>query len=131
MGREEETRSLGNINSYRDLLIWQVAIDIAVACYEATKSLPPSELYGLTSQIRRAATSIPANIAEGYGRESRAAFIQFLRIAQGSLKELETHLFLATKLDLLVDDVSGAILYRTDELGRMLRGMIRSLQRKR
>jgi four helix bundle protein len=131
VGREEETRSLGNINSYRDLLIWQVAIDIAVACYEATKSLPPSELYGLTSQIRRAATSIPANIAEGYGRESRAAFIQFLRIAQGSLKELETHLFLATKLDLLVDDVSGAILYRTDELGRMLRGMIRSLQRKR
>ncbi len=131
MGREEETRSLGNINSYRDLLIWQVAIDIAVACYEATKSLPPSELYGLTSQIRRAATSIPANIAEGYGRESRAAFIQFLRIAQGSLKELETHLFLATKLDLLVDDVSGAILYRTDELGRMLRGMNRSLQRKR
>ena len=131
MGREEETRSLGNINSYRDLLIWQVAIDIAVACYEATKSLPPSELYGLTSQIRRAATSIPANIAGGYGRESRAAFIQFLRIAHGSLKELETHLFLATKLDLLVDDVSGAILYRTDELGRMLRGMIRSLQRKR
>ena len=131
MGREEETRSLGNINSYRDLLIWQVAIDIAVACYEATKSLPPSELYGLTSQIRRAATSIPANIAEGYGRESRAAFIQFLRIAHGSLKELETHLFLATKLDLLVDDVSGAILYRTDELGRMLRGMNRSLQRKR
>ena len=127
---EEERSSLGSINSYKDLLIWQAAIDIAVACYEATKSLPPRELYGLTGQIRRAAASIPANIAEGYGRESRASFIQFLRIAQGSLKELETHLILATKLDLLLVDVSDALLSRTGELGRMLRGMIRSLQRK-
>ncbi|MEX0406527.1 four helix bundle protein [Aquibium sp. LZ166] len=116
--------------TYRDLLVWEHAIELAVACFGATKALPQGELYGLTSQIRRAAASIPANIAEGYGRDSRASFVQFLRIAQGSLKELETHLIRAGRLDYVSTSVSESLLGRADEVGKMLRGLIRSLQRK-
>ena len=118
------------IGTYRDLVVWQYAIELAVACYAATKSLPREEVYGLTSQIRRAAASVPANIAEGYGRDGRASFIQFLRIAQGSLKELETHVILAGRLDYLSIPTSEPLLGKADETGRMLRSMIRSLQRK-
>ena len=118
------------IGTYRDLVVWQYAIELAVACYAATKSLPREEVYGLTSQIRRAAASVPANIAEGYGRDGRASFIQFLRIAQGSLKELETHVILAGRLDYLSIPTSEPLLGKADETGRMLRSLIRSLQRK-
>ena len=89
------------IQSYRELRAWQVAMDLAVDCYNATRSFPKEELYGLTSQIRRAAASVPANIAEGYGRKTRGEYIQFLYIAQGSLKELETHWLLAERVQLV------------------------------
>ncbi len=81
-----------SIQSYRDLRVWQKGMDLAEICYLITREFPKEEMYTMTSQIRRAAASIPANIAEGYGREYRREYIQFLRIAQGSLKELETHL---------------------------------------
>ncbi|MGH2414521.1 MAG: four helix bundle protein, partial [Microcystaceae cyanobacterium] len=74
------------IQSYQDLRVWQKGMDLAEACYLITLEFPKEEMYGMTSQIRRAAASIPANIAEGYGREYRAEYTQFLRIAQGSLK---------------------------------------------
>jgi four helix bundle protein len=112
------------------LLVWKAGIDLALACYAATKAFPNAETFGFTSQIRRAATSIPANIAEGYGREHRGSFVQFLRIAQGSLKELETHLILCERLGYLGAKDAVALLGQTDELGRMLHAMIRSLQRK-
>lgn len=80
---------MSGVRSYRDLLVWQKAMDLAAAVYELTRSYSHDELFGLTSQSRRSAASIPANIAEGYGRASRAACVNFLRIAQGSLKELE------------------------------------------
>jgi four helix bundle protein len=118
------------VNSYRDLLVWKAAIELAVDCYSATKSFPTNEAYGMTSQIRRAAASIAANIAEGYGREHRGSFIQFLRIAQGSLKELETHLILSGRVGLMPENDIGRLLGQSDDLGRMLRAMIRSLQRK-
>jgi len=86
------------INSHRDLIVWQKGMDLAVAAYRLTASFPTDERYGLTSQIRRACASIPANIAEGYGRESAGAYAQQLRIAQGSLKELETHVELAHRV---------------------------------
>jgi four helix bundle protein len=89
------------INSYRDLRVWQDAMSLAEACYRLTREFPRDELFGLTSQIRRSAASIPANIAEGHGRESTGSFVQSLRIAQGSLKELETHLILAERIGLL------------------------------
>lgn len=79
------------IQSYRDLKVWQEAVNLAEICYRFTKTFPKEELYGMTSQIRRASVSIAANIAEGYGRKTRGEYIQFLYIAQGSLKELETH----------------------------------------
>src|SRR5712692_4805031 len=85
------------IKSHRDLIAWQKSMDLVVAVYEITKSFPKEELYGLTSQIRRAAVSIPANIAEGQGRRSKPEFRQFLGNARGSLLELDTHLGLALR----------------------------------
>ena len=116
------------ITSYQDLKVWQEAMTLAESCYELTRGFPKDEMYGMTSQIRRAAVSIAANIAEGHGRESTGSFVQFLRIAQGSLKELETHLILSGRVQLV--NVAGVqpALDRCDGLGRMLRSLIRSLQ---
>ncbi|GJL95438.1 MAG: four helix bundle protein [Hyphococcus sp.] len=121
---------MGGGVSYRDLKVWQKAMDLAEICYEATREYPKEELYGLTSQMRRCSVSIAANIAEGYGRDSDGSFIQFLRISQGSLKELETHLILSGRLGLLQPDQVSILLERTDELGKMTRGLINSIQRK-
>ena len=105
-------------------------MELAVACYSATKTFPSSEVYGMTSQIRRSAASIAANIAEGHGRENTGAFIQFLRITQGSLKELETHLILSGQVGLLGEANLTPVLSKAEDVGKMLRAMIRSLQRR-
>ncbi|MEI9421692.1 four helix bundle protein [Mesorhizobium sp. Cs1299R1N1] len=118
------------MNSYRDLIVWKVAVDLAVDCYSATKAFPNSEVYGMTSQIRRSSVSIAANIAEGHGRENTGSFIQFLRIAQGSLKELETHLIVSGKIGLMVEVEVARLLKQADEIGKMLHSMIRSLQQR-
>jgi four helix bundle protein len=102
---------------------------LAEACYRVTSSLPREEMFGLTMQIRRAAVSVPANIAEGYGRNSKGAYGQFLRIAQGSLKELETHLLLAQRLGFATEAAVAPVLSSCDSLGRMLRSLIRSIER--
>jgi four helix bundle protein len=120
----------GEVQSYRDLQVWQKGMDLAVACYIETQSLPVDERFGLVSQIRRAAASVPANIAEGYGRENRGEFIQFLRVAQGSLKELETHLLLTQRVHPKSASGISVLLPAADELGKMLRALIRSLQSK-
>ena len=104
-------------------------MSIAKQCYFLTRNFPQSEIYGMTSQIRRCSSSVPANIAEGYGRESTGDYIRFLRVAQGSLKELETHLILATDVELTEANKSDPILSQCDEVGRMLRALIRSLNR--
>ena len=122
--------SEGEIHSYRDLRVWQEGMALAEACYRLTRSYPTTEAYSMTSQIRRAATSIPANIAEGYGRENRGEYIQFLRIAQGSLKELETHLLLSERVGLVHNGQSQPVLAQCEALGKMLRALIRSLQAK-
>ncbi|MDX8537113.1 MAG: four helix bundle protein [Mesorhizobium sp.] len=114
----------GKINSYKDLIVWQQAMDLAVATYSLTKAWPKEELYGLTSQIRRSATSIPANIAEGYGRDNTGSYQQFLRIAQGSLKELETHLQIAERIGLATRDEVRHMLSATEAIGKMLRQLI-------
>ena len=118
------------IKSYRDLLIWQRGMDVVEASYRICKQLPDEERYGLISQLRRAAVSIPANIAEGHGRELPGSFVQHLRIAQGSLKEVETLLMLIQRLDLVGQASVVPILDSCDELGRMLRAMIRTVQEK-
>ncbi len=118
------------INSYRDLHIWQDGMALAEACYRLTKTLPHEELFAMSSQIRRAATSIPANIAEGHGRENTQSFIQYLRIAQGSLKELETHLLLCARVQLLTVDQIASPLVQCESLGKRIRALVRTLQEK-
>jgi four helix bundle protein len=120
----------GSIRSYKDLKVWQVAMSLAESCYRVTAELPRDEIYGMTTQMRRSATAIPANIAEGYGRESTGAFIQFLRVAQGSLKELETHVMLAERVELISSEISVHLLGECDRVSKMLRNLIRSLQER-
>jgi four helix bundle protein len=114
--------------SYRDLRVWQEGMALAEACYRPTRDFPREELFGLTTQIRRAAVSIPANIAEGWGRESTGNYIQFLRTAQGSCKELETHVILAQRVLDGCESNLGPLLTQCEAVGKMLRGLIRSLQ---
>ena len=119
---------MSEIRSHRDLLVWQRAMDVAVSTYELTRLYPRDELFGLTSQSRRAAASVAANIAEGYGRATRQAYVNFLRIARGSLKELETHLDLAQRVGLASPEPTRNLLDQTDELGRMLHSLISKVQ---
>ena len=116
------------INSYGQLLVWQKAMELALKTYEFSSQFPKAEMYGLTSQIRRAGISVPSNIAEGYGRGSRKEYVQFLFIAQGSLKELETQAILASRLSLVSSESSNALLAESETLGKMLGSLIRSLR---
>ena len=118
------------VNSYQDLKVWQEAMLLAEDCYRLSKGFPREEMFGMTSQIRRAAAAIPANIAEGWGREGTREYIQFLRIAQGSLKELETHLILCQRVGLAKMQSVNPMLQRTTEIGKIIRFLIGSLQRK-
>lgn len=116
--------------SYRDLELWQKAMDLVVECYDASRKFPDREVFGLTSQMPRAAVSIASNIAEGQGRQHRAEFIQFLCIANGSLTELETHIQIARRLNYLHNDDERCLLQRTGEVGRLLNGLLRFLRAK-
>jgi four helix bundle protein len=118
------------VNSHHDLQVWQKAIDLVLECYSVTRQFPETERYGLTSQLQRAAVSIPANIAEGHGRGSTKSFINFLWIANGSLKELDTHLTLALRLEYIQESQLQRALRLADEVGRMLVGLRRSLERR-
>jgi four helix bundle protein len=117
-----------DIRSYRDLKVWQEAMDLAERCYLATRSFPRAETYGMTAQIRRAAASIAANIAEGYGRDSPGHYVTFLRHSQGSLKELETHLLLSVRVELVDEKTVRPLLEACDSIGRMLRSLIRAIE---
>ena len=116
--------------SYRDLELWQRAMDLVVECYKAAKKFPERENYGLISQMQRAAVSIPANVAEGQGRQHRPEFSQHLFIAKGSLTELETHIQIAHRLNYLNDDEECLLLKRTGEVGRLLNGLLRFLRQE-
>jgi four helix bundle protein len=118
------------IKLYRDLRVWQDAMTLAEVCYRLTGGFPREEVFGLSAQIRRAAVSIAANIAEGHGRENTQSFIQYLRIAQGSLKELETHLMLAERVNIAANSKTDVILVQCENLGKMVRSLIRALQTK-
>jgi four helix bundle protein len=122
---------MGAIESYRDLRVWQSGMRLANESYLLTRRFPREELFGLTSQIRRSASSIPANIAEGNGRDNTRDYIKFLRIAQGSLKELETHLILAQEVSIVSASEITPLLDLATELGMMLRSLIRGLQRRK
>jgi four helix bundle protein len=115
-------------HGYRDLIAWQKAMDFVENVYCATRDWPAEELYGLTNQVRRAAVSIPANIAEGQGRHSPKEFQQHISIAKGSLHEVETHLLIAHRLRYINEVVVEGLMRRTAEVSRLLYGLRRSLQ---
>lgn len=102
-------------------------MDLTAAVYRLTRCWPKEELYGLTSQARRAAASVPANIAEGYGRENRGSYVQFLRIAQGSLKELETHLLIAERVEIARAPELTPLIMQCESVGKLLRALLRKL----
>lgn len=118
-----------DIRGYRDLKIWQEGRYLVKSIYEVSAAFPKSEIYGLTSQLRRAAVSIPSNIAEGSARPTRD-FIRFLGMAYGSLMELETQLFIAVDLHYTDQESLDLLLARTAQLGRQINGLIRSLEAK-
>jgi four helix bundle protein len=115
------------VRSYEDLVVWQKAFDLAEAMYMASSSFPKEEVYGLTSQIRRSAVSIPSNIAEGHERNSRGEFLQFLGHARGSLAELETQIKLAARLSYLSPEKYESLRNSMSEVGRLLNGLRTSL----
>ncbi len=116
------------IQSHRDLIVWQKAMDLVTAVYKLTDDFPKSELYGPTSQIRRCATSIPANIAEGQGRRLAGEFLQFLGNARGSLLELDTHLEIAVRLGLLNRESHSTLMEQLMEVRKLLNGLMRSIR---
>lgn len=125
--REEKSMP---VESYQDLIVWQKAMDLAERCYHLTKPFPADERFGMVTQIRRAAASIPANIAEGWGRGTTREYIHFLRIAQGSTKELETHLLLCQRVGLLGEKEAAHSMSLVGEVSRMLISLIGSLTRR-
>jgi four helix bundle protein len=116
------------IESYQDLIVWQKAIELVVESYHLTRKLPSTERFGLVSQIQRAAVSIPANIAEGHGRHFRGDYRQFLSIARGSLKELETHFVISERLGFLTEADLRRARALSDEVSRMLSALHRKLR---
>ena len=113
---------------FRDLLVWRQAMDLARECYLLTKQFPREELYGITGQMRRAAVSVPANIAEGNGRKTRKDYVSFLRIAQGSLRELETYLILVVEIQLAQKATVSLLLTQQASVARLLNRLIQSLE---
>jgi four helix bundle protein len=114
------------MNGYRDLIAWQKAMSLAEAIYQATAGFPREEQFGVVSQLRRAGASIPSNIAEGYGRSSKADFARFLRIALGSTREVEMQIILAGRLQFSDRDSLKQLLHQAEEVGKILNGLLRS-----
>lgn len=119
-----------SIRSYQDLEVWQSAMDLTAHVYALAAALPRTELYGLRTQLQRAAVSIPSNIAEGHARASTREFLNFCSIAQGSLAELETQALLLPRLGLVAEDQISEIMDGCNKVGRMLRRLTQALKIK-
>ena len=115
------------IKSFKDLNIWKRGVDLVIDLYEATKSFPKEEIYGLTSQLRKAAVSIPSNIAEGFSRSGSGEYKQFLRYCLGSCAELTTQLIIASRLGYLKDGKGEALLNEVEEISKMTMALIKKL----
>jgi four helix bundle protein len=120
---------VGDIKTFRDLVAWQKSMDLARSVYRGSRAMPDSERFGLTSQMRRAAVSVPSNIAEGYARQSTDDYLRFLRVSRGSLAELSTQYELATSMEMTPHD--SQTLELLAETDRVLQGLIRSLEAAR
>ena len=115
------------MKNYKDLQVWQKAFNLCSHVYQSTKQFPQDEVFGLTSQIRRAAVSIPSNIAEGHGRSNNKEFSDFLRISIGSCNELETQILLSEKLKYIDEKTSTTLQNECTEIAKMLHGLIKKL----
>jgi four helix bundle protein len=118
------------VQTYRDLEAWQVGMALVESCYAATKSFPVDERYGLRAQLRRAAISIPSNVAEGWCRRTTPAYVNHVSIALGSHGELETCIEIAFRLGYLSTAAKGAVVSASDSTGRLLNGLLRALENK-
>jgi four helix bundle protein len=118
------------LKSYSDLIAWQKAMDLVQTVYKSVEAFPKEEIYGLTSQLKRAAVSVPSNIAEGQGRKSTREFIYHLSVAYGSLMEVETQILIAARLGYLSQPEAEQITERTSEVGRLINGLSNSLINK-
>jgi len=112
------------IKTYRDLLVWQKSMALVTEIYSSLRSLPTDEIYGLSSQIKRSAVSVPSNIAEGYGRGSKNDYTRYLRIARGSLYELQTQLEICVNLNFLAENIVTDMTEKSREIERMLSSLI-------
>lgn len=118
------------MKTFRELLIWQKAMEFVVSIYKGTNSFPDSEKFGLVSQLRRAAVSLPSNIAEGYGRNSGGDFNRFLNFAMGSLFEIQTQIEIARKLGFLTNKNFDLLFQQSREIERMISSFIRTIKKE-
>ena len=122
-----DAQSQRKIRGFKDLEVWQVAMRLVRECYVLTRAFPDTERFGLTNQLRRAAVSVPSNIAEGHGRGSPKSFLQYLWIANGSLAEVETQVLLSIDLEFVSQDEASSVVDLIQQVGRMLTGLRRSI----
>jgi four helix bundle protein len=118
------------IKNYRDLIVWQKSMDLVEQIYVLSSDFPTTETYGLTSQIKRAAVSVPSNIAEGSSKKSTKEYIRFLNISYGSLAEIETQILIASRLKFITEDAKDSVLDKTTEIAKILSWLINSLKRR-
>ena len=118
----------GVVHSHKELIVWQKAMDLVSEIYRATENLPQREMYALASQMRRAAVSVPSNIAEGRSRNSRKDFVHFLRMSYGSVSELETQLLISRRLSFMNEKDMEKVLPLLEEVSKMLRAMVQKLE---
>ena len=119
-----------SVKDYRDLIVWQKAMDLVETIYRTTAAFPKEEIYGLTSHVRRTAVSIPSNIAEGNGRNTTRDYLHFLGMAYGSVKEVETQVLIAERLRYIDSSHSSRLVQMTAEIARLISGLVNSLNRK-
>src|SRR2546422_8201712 len=124
------SRTSRPIHTYRDLIVWQDSMDLVVAIYRTTATFPKEERYSLVNQLRRAAVSVPSNIAEGHGISRTGDYLRHLSVAVGSLSEVETQLQIARRLEYIAEDNQNRLLDSSNAIAKMLGGLIRSLRRR-
>src|SRR6266536_30633 len=124
------SRTSGPVRGYRDLIVWQDSMDLVLSIYRITAAFPKEERYSLVSQLRRAAVSVPSNIAEGHGRSRTGDYLRHLSVADGSLSEVETQIQIARRLEYITEDDQSRLLDSCNAIAKMFGGLIRSLRRR-
>src|SRR5882672_2553432 len=130
MATTTTNRTPGPVRGYRDLVVWQDSMNLVVAIYSITAAFPREERYSLVDQLRRAAVSVPSNIAEGHGRSRTGDYLRHLSVAVGSLGEVETQVQIARRLEYIAEDDESRLLDSCNAIAKMLGGLIRSLRRR-